>query len=86
MKPYVPKYDIVQNSTYPLWIDDSPVKPFEKVLWNDNVLDLFEKLFLEDSRSSKFYPSFSQLKEAIEQVIKFILLICQIRSYPGFEV
>ncbi len=77
IKPYVPHYDRIENSLYPSWIDDSPVKPFEKVVWEPEILKNFETQFLLEQESQpttlqrSYYSSFTKLKDSIEQILSF---------------
>lgn len=78
VKPYVPAYDSIPDAKIPDWINESPVKPFQFVLWNPKVTSFME---LEADDFLEVLETTEDLQSTIEQV-----LIQDIRSHHQRDI
>eukprot|EP01118_Nematostelium_gracile_P016250 TRINITY_DN668_c0_g1_i3.p1 TRINITY_DN668_c0_g1~~TRINITY_DN668_c0_g1_i3.p1 ORF type:complete len:172 (+),score=37.39 TRINITY_DN668_c0_g1_i3:381-896(+) len=65
IKPYIHKYDSVENSTVPSWIDTPPRDPPSHVIFSTIALQHLEQLV----PSLEYYSCVHDIKTAIEEIL-----------------
>ncbi|PRP75944.1 hypothetical protein PROFUN_01660 [Planoprotostelium fungivorum] len=67
VKPYISRYDIIEEATNPAWIEESPRAKIENIMWSDGMEEEVKRLVGQGI--TKYYKSPESLKHAIEEVI-----------------